>query len=186
MGEKPKLWEIEDQSGRLAELTADRADLKETPLRRDVRSLGRLLGQVLKEQGGPALFDDVERLRLLAIQHRDSPSPPASGRDEYRFIELAGKLAGEMSIVGPRPYMPHLDETFRRRVRGYRARHLVKPGITGLAQSLGYRGEILETEMLNRRVYWDAFYVGHWSIWLDLQITARSFWHIVRPPPTAY
>jgi phosphoenolpyruvate carboxylase len=96
---KPELWEAEDQSARLAELVSDAPELKETPLRRDVRSLGRLLGQVLKEQGGPDLYDDVERLRLLAIQHRESPSPSASEPDQHRFIELAGKLAGEMSIA---------------------------------------------------------------------------------------
>jgi len=91
-----------------------------------------------------------------------------------------------MSIVGPRPYMPLLDEEFRRQTRGYRTRHLVKPGITGLAQSLGYRGEILEQEMLRRRVHWDVHYITHWSIWLDLQITVRTLWQVIRPPETAY
>ena len=61
-----------------------------------------------------------------------------------------------------------------------------KPGITGLAQSLGYRGEILEAEMLRRRVYWDVFYITHWSVWLDLQITLRTTWQVLRPPQTAY
>jgi exopolysaccharide biosynthesis polyprenyl glycosylphosphotransferase len=102
------------------------------------------------------------------------------------FPQFWNVLVGEMSIVGPRPYMPLLDEEFRQQTRGYRTRHLVKPGITGLAQSLGYRGEILEQEMLRRRVYWDVFYITHWSVWLDLQITARTLWQIVRPPQTAY
>lgn len=102
------------------------------------------------------------------------------------FPQFWNVLCGDMSIVGPRPYMPLLDEEFRRQTRGYRTRHLVKPGITGLAQSLGYRGEILETEMLNRRVFWDVHYITHWSVWLDLQITVRTLWQIVRPPRTAY
>lgn len=102
------------------------------------------------------------------------------------FPQFWNVLIGEMSIVGPRPYMPLLDEEFRRQTHGYRTRHLVKPGITGLAQSLGYRGEILENEMLNRRVYWDVFYITHWSVWLDLQITARTLWQVIRPPQTAY
>jgi exopolysaccharide biosynthesis polyprenyl glycosylphosphotransferase len=102
------------------------------------------------------------------------------------FPQFWNVLVGEMSLVGPRPYMPLLDEEFRQQTRGYRTRHLVKPGITGLAQSLGYRGEILEKEMLNRRVYWDVYYITHWSIWLDVQITARTLWQIVRPPQTAY
>ena len=102
------------------------------------------------------------------------------------FPQFWNVLCGHMSVVGPRPYMPLLDEEFRRLTRGYRTRHLVKPGITGLAQSLGFRGEILETEMLKRRVYWDVFYITHWSVWLDLQITARTLWQVIRPPHTAY
>ena len=102
------------------------------------------------------------------------------------FPQFWNVLRGDMSIVGPRPYMPLLDEEFRRQTRGYRTRHLVKPGITGLAQSLGYRGEVLEQEMLRRRVYWDVHYITHWSLWLDLQITARTLWQVARPPKTAY
>jgi len=102
------------------------------------------------------------------------------------FPQFWNVLVGDMSIVGPRPYMPLLDEEFRQQARGYRTRHLVKPGITGLAQSLGYRGEILENEMLRRRVQWDVHYITHWSVWLDVQITARTLWQIVRPPQTAY
>ena len=95
-------------------------------------------------------------------------------------------LVGDMSVVGPRPYMPLLDEEFRRQTRGYRTRHLVKPGITGLAQSLGFRGEITEIDMLSRRVYWDVYYITHWSVWLDLQITLRTLGQMFRPPATAY
>lgn len=102
------------------------------------------------------------------------------------FPQFWNVLRGDMSVVGPRPYMPLLDEEFRRQTRGYRTRHLVKPGITGLAQSLGYRGEILEQEMLRRRVHWDFHYITHWSVWMDLQITLRTLWQIFRPPPTAY
>jgi exopolysaccharide biosynthesis polyprenyl glycosylphosphotransferase len=95
-------------------------------------------------------------------------------------------FVGEMSVVGPRPYMPILDEEFRQHTRGYRTRNLVKPGITGLSQSLGYRGAVLEEEMVRRRVYWDVYYVSHWSIWLDIQITAKTLWQIFDPPDTAY
>ena len=102
------------------------------------------------------------------------------------FPQFWNVLIGDMSIVGPRPYMPLLDEEFRAQTRGYRTRHLVKPGITGLAQSLGYRGEVLEQEMLSRRVYWDVHYITHWSVWLDLQITVRTLWQVVSPPRTAY
>lgn len=102
------------------------------------------------------------------------------------FPQFWNVLRGEMSVVGPRPYMPLLDDEFRRQTRGYRTRHLVKPGITGLAQSLGYRGGILEKEMLSRRVYWDVYYITHWSVWMDIQVTARTLGQILRPPRTAY
>jgi exopolysaccharide biosynthesis polyprenyl glycosylphosphotransferase len=102
------------------------------------------------------------------------------------FPQFWNVLRGDMSIVGPRPYMPLLDEEFRHQSSGYRTREFVKPGITGLAQSLGFRGEVLEQEMLSRRVYWDVYYVTHWSVWLDLHITVRTLWQIVRPPKTAY
>ncbi|MDO8541176.1 MAG: exopolysaccharide biosynthesis polyprenyl glycosylphosphotransferase [Opitutaceae bacterium] len=102
------------------------------------------------------------------------------------FPQFLNVLFGEMSVVGPRPYMPLLDEEFRRQIRGYRTRHLVKPGITGLAQSLGFRGEIIETEMLTCRVYWDVYYITHWSVWVDVQITARTLWQLLDPPESAY
>lgn len=95
-------------------------------------------------------------------------------------------LRGEMSVVGPRPYMPLLDAEFRRQAQGYRTRSFVKPGITGLAQSLGYRGQVLAPEMLRQRVYWDIHYITHWSVWLDLQITLRTIQQLIRPPRSAY
>ena len=95
-------------------------------------------------------------------------------------------LVGEMSVVWPAPYMPLLDEEFRQQAQGYRIRNLVKPGITGLSQSLGYRGAVLEEEMVRRRVYWDVYYISHWSVWLDLQIAAKTLWQVVVPPATAF
>ncbi len=81
MGEKP-LWSSDDQAGRLSELTAGTRDAaKELPLRRDVRSLGRLLGKIISEQAGEPLLEVVEKLRHLLIQHREqldiSPNQPA-------------------------------------------------------------------------------------------------------------
>ncbi len=102
------------------------------------------------------------------------------------FPQFWNVLRGDMSLVGPRPYMPLLDEEFRQQTRGYRTRYFVKPGITGMAQSLGFRGEVLEQEMLRRRVYWDVYYITHWSVWLDLRISVRTLWQIIRPPQTAY
>jgi phosphoenolpyruvate carboxylase len=68
------LWKPADQSERLSELITDSAEVKEVPLRRDVRSLGRLLGTVLQEQAGPTVFDTVEKLRMLGIEYREQSS----------------------------------------------------------------------------------------------------------------
>jgi phosphoenolpyruvate carboxylase len=71
MAEERPLWSTDDQAGRLAEFLSEDSHIKENPLRRDVRSLGKLLGDILKEQAGQALYDGVEELRQLAIQLRE-------------------------------------------------------------------------------------------------------------------
>jgi exopolysaccharide biosynthesis polyprenyl glycosylphosphotransferase len=102
------------------------------------------------------------------------------------FPQFWNVLIGDMSIVGPRPVMPLLDEEFERQARSYRTRHLIKPGITGLAQSRGFRGEITTPEQLHERVRLDLYYIAHWSLWLDAQITARTLWQVFFPPKSAY
>src|ERR1017187_5954499 len=88
----PPLWRAPNQPDRLAELTAKTSDAnKEAPLRRDVRSLGILLGRVLVEQAGPELFDTVERLRRLLIQNREKGLSPSSDNPEALLQE--GKSA---------------------------------------------------------------------------------------------
>ena len=91
-----------------------------------------------------------------------------------------------MSVVGPRPYMPLLDEEFRRHAKAYRTRQLVRPGVTGLAQSSGFRGEISEPHLLQERIQLDLYYITHWSVWLDLQITWKTLWQVFFPPKSAY
>src|SRR5215467_1607408 len=103
MVRRERLWEVEDHAARLAELTSNSPDLKEAPLRRDVRSLGRLLGQVLKEQAGSVLFDHVEHLRLLAIEHRDlqlrGETAGETAPNRYRLMEIARQFVGQVSVV---------------------------------------------------------------------------------------
>jgi phosphoenolpyruvate carboxylase len=99
---KKPLWSPDDQSLRLVELTSSEAQLKDAPLRRDVRLLGRLLGEVLKEQAGQALFDAVEELRTLAIEYRDSPPEHQQeweGKHTHRLMERAAQIVGQMGLV---------------------------------------------------------------------------------------
>ncbi|MCC5833355.1 MAG: exopolysaccharide biosynthesis polyprenyl glycosylphosphotransferase [Opitutales bacterium] len=102
------------------------------------------------------------------------------------FPQFFNVLKGEMSIVGPRPHLIAHDEAFARQMKVYRDRHFAKPGITGLAQNRGYRGEIRSPEEIQNRIELDLDYIHHWSLWLDLGIIIRTFWQVFRPPPSAY
>lgn len=84
-------------------------------------------------------------------------------------------LNGEMSLVGPRPHAVEHDEEYSRRINAYFARHNIKPGITGLAQVRGLRGETSEIESMQQRIEADIEYINNWSLWLDLVILARTF-----------
>jgi lipopolysaccharide/colanic/teichoic acid biosynthesis glycosyltransferase len=95
-------------------------------------------------------------------------------------------LTGEMSCVGPRPHLPQHDVLFHQYVEVYPMRHFAKPGITGLAQSLGYRGEITDVEVLRRRVRYDLDYISNWTLLLDVKIMFRTLGQVMRPPKTAY
>jgi Undecaprenyl-phosphate glucose phosphotransferase len=88
--------------------------------------------------------------------------------------QLFNVLAGDMSLVGPRPPALSHDHDYERRVSYYARRHNVKPGITGWAQINGYRGEIDNDEKIHKRVEYDLFYIDNWSLWLDFKIIARS------------
>jgi len=83
-------------------------------------------------------------------------------------------LRGEMSLVGPRAERPELVEYFQKHIPFYRARLLVKPGITGWAQIHGHRGETETIEKMQARVEYDLEYLRNWSLGLDLQIIART------------
>ncbi|HEX7333832.1 MAG TPA: phosphoenolpyruvate carboxylase, partial [Pyrinomonadaceae bacterium] len=95
-----RLWNVDDQAGRLAELTSQDRDLKEAPLRRDVRSLGRLLGEVLKEQVGDEFFAAVEELRLLLIEHRELHAQTGHDLDnKRRLIEQAESIVSRLNVA---------------------------------------------------------------------------------------
>jgi len=99
-----------------------------------------------------------------------------------QFINV---LLGDMSVSGPRPHLIQHDEEFSRLLQTYYTRHYVKPGITGLAQCKGFRGEISELSLLEKRIRYDVFYINNWSFLLDLQIVFATFWQVLFPPKTA-
>lgn len=95
-------------------------------------------------------------------------------------------LRGDMSVAGPRPHLPQHNEMFARVMRNYHIRAQVKPGITGLAQVRGFRGEATSEEVLRHRIQSDIYYLENWSLGLDVMIVFRTAWQVFRPPKTAY
>lgn len=89
--------------------------------------------------------------------------------------QIFNVLAGQMSLVGPRPHASAHNEFYRSQIDGYMLRHKVKPGITGLAQVNGCRGETETLDKMEKRILFDHQYIREWSIWLDLKIIARTF-----------
>ncbi len=84
-----------------------------------------------------------------------------------QFINV---LQGRMTIVGPRPHPVALNEAYKEQIQGYMLRHKVKPGITGLAQVNGWRGQTDKPEKMQRRIDHDLEYIRNWSFWLDIKI----------------
>ena len=88
-----------------------------------------------------------------------------------QFINV---LMGSMSIVGPRPHAIAHNEQYRGLIPGYMLRHKVKPGITGLAQINGWRGETDTLEKMQKRIGFDLEYIRNWSLWLDVKIVVKT------------
>ena len=91
-----------------------------------------------------------------------------------QFINV---LQGRMSVVGPRPHPVALNEAYRKLVPGYMLRHKVRPGITGLAQVNGWRGQTDTLDKMEKRIECDLHYLQRWSLLLDLKIIAQTVWN---------
>ncbi|MFQ6023139.1 MAG: undecaprenyl-phosphate glucose phosphotransferase [Acidiferrobacterales bacterium] len=96
----------------------------------------------------------------------------SSSLDELpQFINV---LQGRMSVVGPRPHALVHNEQYRKLIHGYMLRHKVKPGITGLAQVQGWRGQTEVIDKMEKRIEYDLAYIQNWSLWLDLKIIFKT------------
>ena len=100
--------------------------------------------------------------------------------------QLINVLQGSMSLVGPRPHAVAHNEQYRTLIDGYMIRHKVRPGITGLAQVNGLRGETATLEKMAQRVRFDLEYLRNWSPWLDAKILARTLWVVIRDQRHVY
>ena len=95
-------------------------------------------------------------------------------------------LKGDMSVVGPRPHMNSLSLEYQRDIDNYLQRHAVKPGITGLAQISGYRGEVMKRSDIKNRVRMDIFYIENWSFLLDIKIIVQTVLNVFKGEEKAY
>ncbi|WP_179344646.1 undecaprenyl-phosphate glucose phosphotransferase [Winogradskyella ursingii] len=95
-------------------------------------------------------------------------------------------LFGDMSVVGPRPHMVSHTNMYAKKIDKFMVRHFVKPGITGLAQISGFRGEVETDKDIIGRVKFDIFYIENWSLLLDLKIIVQTFMNAVKGEEKAY
>jgi putative colanic acid biosynthesis UDP-glucose lipid carrier transferase len=115
----------------------------------------------------------------------DDPRITRVGRLLRRFSldelpQLFNVLRGEMSLVGPRPHALVHDEQWGAVLEGYANRHQVKPGLTGLAQVAGWRGQVASSDKIRNRVERDLAYIQNWSLWLDLKILTKTIWTVLK------
>lgn len=130
---------------------------------------------------------EVLKFRSMKM-HRDSEVKQATRDDDRitpvgRFIrktsidelpQLFNVLRGEMSLVGPRPHAVQHNTYYSDKIQAYMARHRIKPGITGLAQINGARGETESLDKMEKRVMLDIEYINRWSLWLDIRILLKT------------
>jgi len=112
---------------------------------------------------------------------RDDPRLTSFGKFLRRtsldeLPQLFNVLQGRMSIVGPRPHAVAHNEFYRQHLPRYMLRHKVRPGITGLAQVNGFRGETETLEKMEQRLAYDLEYLRRWSLWLDVKLICQTVW----------
>jgi putative colanic acid biosynthesis UDP-glucose lipid carrier transferase len=115
---------------------------------------------------------------------RNDQRVTAVGRILRRFSidelpQLVNVIRGNMSLVGPRPHAVAHNEEYRKLIKGYMVRHKVLPGITGLAQINGCRGETTKLDEMRARIEYDLEYLRHWSPGLDLKILLNTVVQLV-------
>lgn len=140
-------------------------------------------------------------LKYRSMRNNPQADQKAATRDDKRVTPLGrflrktsideipqfiNVLKGEMSVVGPRPHMLKHTEEYRKLIKRFMLRHTVKPGITGLAQVNGYRGEITTITDIEKRVEHDVKYIENWSFNLDLRILLKTFLVLFKGQEKAY
>ena len=173
--------------------------------------LGPLLALLIRmESKGPVFFiqkrtgfdnNEFQCFKFRSMAVNEAADQKQAGKNDMRVTRIGrfirktsidelpqfyNVLFGNMSVVGPRPHMVKHTDEYAGRVDKYMLRHFVKPGITGLAQIRGYRGEIeRESDILNR-IKFDIFYVENWSFFMDLKIIVQTVINAFKGEEKAY
>lgn len=108
----------------------------------------------------------------------------SSSLDEMpQFINV---LLGDMSVVGPRPHMLSVNEDYAQRFDKFMERHYIRPGVTGLAQVNGFRGEVLTDKDVENRLKFDLYYIENWTLFLDIKIILLTIKNFILGDEKAY
>ncbi|TDS18653.1 putative colanic acid biosynthesis UDP-glucose lipid carrier transferase [Maribacter caenipelagi] len=173
--------------------------------------LGPLLALIISlESKGPVFFiqkrtgfdnNEFQCFKFRSMAVNESSDFMQAGKNDMRVTKIGrfirktsidelpqfyNVLFGNMSVVGPRPHMLKHTNEYANRVDKYMLRHFVKPGITGLAQVRGYRGEIEKDSDIQNRIKFDIFYVENWSFFLDLKIIVETIVNAFKGEEKAY
>ncbi|HLP63334.1 undecaprenyl-phosphate glucose phosphotransferase [Flavobacterium sp.] len=158
-------------------------------------------GPVFFKQGRPGLDEnEFYCYKFRSMQVNETTEKEASKNDPRvtkmgRFMrktsidelpQFFNVLLGDMSVVGPRPHLWSQNKSYASKVKKYMVRHYVKPGITGLAQVKGFRGEIETDEDMINRIKFDVFYIENWSLVMDIKIILQTVINIFKGEDKAY
>lgn len=136
-------------------------------------------GRVIKVWKFRSMKMHVEGEETVTQATREDPRITKVGRFLRRssideLPQLINVLQGTMSMVGPRPHAVAHNNYYSDKINAYLARHRIKPGITGLAQVNGFRGETETLDKMEKRVEYDLAYINNWSLWLDFKIMVKT------------
>jgi Undecaprenyl-phosphate glucose phosphotransferase len=161
---------------------------------------------IVLDSSGPVIFRQrrrgfngeefaIYKFRTMTVLE-DGPRVQQCRRDDHRVTKLGrllratsidelpqlfNVLSGQMSLVGPRPHALAHDDEYADSIKNYAFRHHVKPGITGWAQTHGFRGETADVNLMKKRVQLDLWYINNWSLWLDFRILGRTCIELMKP-----
>lgn len=158
-------------------------------------------GPIFFKQGRPGL-DEEEffcykfrsmKLNITTEQEASKNDPRVTKMGRFirktsidELPQFLNVLFGDMSVVGPRPHLWAQNINYGNRINKYMVRHYVKPGITGLAQVKGFRGEIETDDDMISRIKYDVYYIENWSIILDIKIIVQTVVNIFKGEEKAY